>query len=174
MRLTVDDQSLLASLQLAAQKWGAVQLNGSEAYKKRCMELALEHGIKVVNPEFGVMKREAEARRTRATSQEPPAVRPVTMPAERQPPPPQKGEIIAVKFGREEQDGVITDYDRVGRAIISWSGQVYRVDLTKVPYRILSAGEAETRTAARREQAAAQKQEKSQSQKQQQKTALER
>jgi hypothetical protein len=58
-----DDETLLASLQLAAQKWGSIQLHGTEAHKKRCMELAIEHGIKVANPEFQEMKREVNAKR---------------------------------------------------------------------------------------------------------------
>jgi len=53
-----DDETLLASLQLAAQKWGSIQLHGSEAYKKRCMELAVEHGIKITNPELQDFRRE--------------------------------------------------------------------------------------------------------------------
>ena len=55
-----DDETLLASLQLAAQKWGSIQLHGSEAYKKRCMELAVEHGIKITNPELQDFKQEVE------------------------------------------------------------------------------------------------------------------
>jgi hypothetical protein len=48
----VDDSSTLAALQLASQKWGVLRINGSEAYKKRCAELAVEHGIKINNPEL--------------------------------------------------------------------------------------------------------------------------
>ena len=47
-----DDNSLLAALQLARQKWGAVQINGSDGYKRRCAEIAAKNGIKVVNPEL--------------------------------------------------------------------------------------------------------------------------
>jgi hypothetical protein len=47
-----DDNSLLAALQLARQKWGAVQINGSDEYKRRCAEIAAKNGIKVVNPEL--------------------------------------------------------------------------------------------------------------------------
>jgi hypothetical protein len=55
-----EDETLLASLQLASQKWGSIQLHGSEAYKKRCMELAVEHGIKITNPELQSFKQELE------------------------------------------------------------------------------------------------------------------
>jgi hypothetical protein len=47
-----DDSSTLAALQLASQKWRALQINGSEEYKKRCAELAVAHGIKINNPEL--------------------------------------------------------------------------------------------------------------------------
>jgi hypothetical protein len=50
-----DDTSLLAALQLAQQKWGAVQINGSEEYKRRCAEIAARNGIKVVNPELRII-----------------------------------------------------------------------------------------------------------------------
>jgi hypothetical protein len=47
-----DDNALLAALQLAQQKWGAVQIDGTDEYKRRCAEIAVKHGIKVVNPEL--------------------------------------------------------------------------------------------------------------------------
>ena len=47
-----DDEALLAALQLAQQKWGGVQLSGSEEYKRRCAELAARNGIRVANPEL--------------------------------------------------------------------------------------------------------------------------
>jgi hypothetical protein len=46
------DVSLLAALQLAQQKWGGVQVNGTDEYKRRCAEIAARNGIKVVNPEL--------------------------------------------------------------------------------------------------------------------------
>lgn len=52
-----DDSSTLAALQLASQKWGVLQINGSDAYKRRCAELAARHGIRINNPELqGYMK----------------------------------------------------------------------------------------------------------------------
>jgi hypothetical protein len=53
-----DDRSILAALQLAQSKWGGVQVNGTEAYKRKCAELAARHGIKLTNPE---LKTEVEA-----------------------------------------------------------------------------------------------------------------
>jgi hypothetical protein len=47
-----DDTSLLAALQLAQQKWGGVQVNGTDEYKRRCAELAVKNGILVVNHEL--------------------------------------------------------------------------------------------------------------------------
>jgi hypothetical protein len=47
-----DERSVLAALQLASQKWGAVQISGSDEYKRLCVELAAKHGIKVANSEL--------------------------------------------------------------------------------------------------------------------------
>jgi hypothetical protein len=52
-----DENSLLAALQLAQQKWGAVQINGTGEYKRRCAEIAAKNGIKVVNPELRTVER---------------------------------------------------------------------------------------------------------------------
>ncbi|MFM0140459.1 TraI/MobA(P) family conjugative relaxase [Caballeronia grimmiae] len=46
------DDSLLAALQLSAQKWGAISVIGSDDYKARCAALAVEHGLRIVNPEL--------------------------------------------------------------------------------------------------------------------------
>jgi hypothetical protein len=48
----MDDNVLLAALQLGQQKWGGVYLSGSEEYKRRCAELAAEHGIRIANQEL--------------------------------------------------------------------------------------------------------------------------
>jgi hypothetical protein len=48
----MDDDTLLAALQLGQQKWGGVYLNGSKEYKRRYAELAAEHGIRIANPEL--------------------------------------------------------------------------------------------------------------------------
>ena len=44
-----DETVTLAALQLAAQKWGAVKLTGSEKYREMATRLADEHGIAVLN-----------------------------------------------------------------------------------------------------------------------------
>jgi Relaxase/Mobilisation nuclease domain/Large polyvalent protein-associated domain 7 len=44
--------SVLAALQLSAQKWGAFQVFGSDDYKRLCVELAAEHGFRIGNPEL--------------------------------------------------------------------------------------------------------------------------
>jgi len=47
-----DEESVLAALQLAGQKWGAAQISGSEEYKRLCVRLAAKHDIRIVNPEL--------------------------------------------------------------------------------------------------------------------------
>ena len=50
-----DDDTLLAALQLAQEKWGGVELSGSEAYKRRCAEIAARNSIRIANPELREM-----------------------------------------------------------------------------------------------------------------------
>lgn len=45
-------ESVLAALQLSAQKWGTIQVFGSDEYKRLCLDLAAEHGFRIVNPEL--------------------------------------------------------------------------------------------------------------------------
>lgn len=45
-------ESLLASLQLASQKWDKLRIDGDDAYKAECVKLAVEHGFKISNPEL--------------------------------------------------------------------------------------------------------------------------
>jgi hypothetical protein len=47
-----DEASVLAALQLASQKWGGIQISGSEEYKNLCTQLAVKHGFKIANPEL--------------------------------------------------------------------------------------------------------------------------
>ena len=47
-----DETAVLAALQLACQKWGGVQLHGSDKYKQMCVELAARHNLKITNPEL--------------------------------------------------------------------------------------------------------------------------
>ena len=44
--------SVLAALQLSAQKWGTFQVFGSDNYKRLCADLAAEHGFRITNPEL--------------------------------------------------------------------------------------------------------------------------
>jgi phage regulator Rha-like protein len=44
--------SVLAALQLSAQKWGAFTVRGNERFKRMCAELAAEHGFNIANPEL--------------------------------------------------------------------------------------------------------------------------
>ncbi len=43
---------VLAALQLAATKWGSLHIDGSQEYKNLCLQLAAEHGFKILNPEL--------------------------------------------------------------------------------------------------------------------------
>jgi hypothetical protein len=45
-------ESVLAALQLSAQKWGTFTIRGDERFRSMCVELAAEHGFKIANPEL--------------------------------------------------------------------------------------------------------------------------
>jgi hypothetical protein len=45
-------ESVLAALQLSAQKWGTFTVRGNERFLKICVELAAEHGFNIANPEL--------------------------------------------------------------------------------------------------------------------------
>ena len=45
-------ESVLAALQLSAQKWGTFTVRGNERFLKICIELAAEHGFNIANPEL--------------------------------------------------------------------------------------------------------------------------
>ena len=45
-------ESVLAALQLSAQKWGTITVRGGEQFKRTCVELAAEHGFKIMNPDL--------------------------------------------------------------------------------------------------------------------------
>jgi hypothetical protein len=45
-------ESVLAALQLSAQKWGAFTVRGNGRFQKMCVELAAEHGFNIANPEL--------------------------------------------------------------------------------------------------------------------------
>jgi hypothetical protein len=44
--------TVLAALQLSAQKWGTITVHGNEQFRRLCFELAVEHGFKIANPEL--------------------------------------------------------------------------------------------------------------------------
>jgi Relaxase/Mobilisation nuclease domain/Large polyvalent protein-associated domain 7 len=45
-------ESVLAALQLSAQKWGAFTVRGNDRFQRMCVELAAEHGFNLANPEL--------------------------------------------------------------------------------------------------------------------------
>ena len=45
-------ESVLAALQLSAQKWGTITVRGGEQFKRTCVELAAEHGFKITNADL--------------------------------------------------------------------------------------------------------------------------
>lgn len=56
----LDETSVVAALQLANQKWGATQINGSDEYKELCVAAAVKYGLKLANPDLAA---EVERRR---------------------------------------------------------------------------------------------------------------
>jgi hypothetical protein len=45
-------ESVLAALQLSAQKWGTISVRGNREFMRACVELAAERGFKIANPEL--------------------------------------------------------------------------------------------------------------------------
>jgi Relaxase/Mobilisation nuclease domain/Large polyvalent protein-associated domain 7 len=45
-------ETVLAALQLSAQKWGAIIVHGDAQFRRVCVELAVEYGFKIANPEL--------------------------------------------------------------------------------------------------------------------------
>jgi hypothetical protein len=73
-----DDSSILACLQLAQQKWGGVQVNGTEAYKRKCAEIAVRNGVRIANLELRGYIEELERKKEEATRQKTTAAAPVS------------------------------------------------------------------------------------------------
>ena len=48
----VNEEAVLATLQLANAKWGGCKVHGNKAYVDLCVRLAVENGIRVTNPEL--------------------------------------------------------------------------------------------------------------------------
>jgi hypothetical protein len=67
-------ESVLAALQLSAQKWGAFTVRGSDRFKRMCVELAAEHGFNIANPELQ-QPIAAERQRIRSLRRERPSER---------------------------------------------------------------------------------------------------
>jgi hypothetical protein len=44
--------SVLAALQLSAQKWSSINISGSDEFKDLCVSLAVEHGFRIANPDL--------------------------------------------------------------------------------------------------------------------------
>ncbi len=44
--------SVLAALQLAAQKWSSINISGDDEFKDLCVSLAVEHGFRISNPDL--------------------------------------------------------------------------------------------------------------------------
>ena len=59
-RKKLDETSVAAALQLANQKWGATQINGSAEYKELCVSVAVKYNLKLANPDLAA---EVERRR---------------------------------------------------------------------------------------------------------------
>jgi hypothetical protein len=62
-------ETVLAALQLSAQKWGTISVHGSRDFMRICVELAAEHAFKIANPE---VQEEIAAERQRQRSQDRP------------------------------------------------------------------------------------------------------
>ena len=71
--IDIDDsrtrESVLAALQLSAQKWGTMSVHGNREFTRICVELAAEHGFKIANPE---LQEAIAAERQRHRPQDPP------------------------------------------------------------------------------------------------------
>jgi hypothetical protein len=63
---TQDSAAVLASLQLAAQKWGRFKVAGDDGYKRLCTRLAVQHGFQLDNPELQEELGELRAARSRS------------------------------------------------------------------------------------------------------------
>ena len=61
---TQDDETLLAALRLASEKWGTIKISGGdENYRRRCVVLAVASGIEIGNPELQDLAKQERTRR---------------------------------------------------------------------------------------------------------------
>ena len=64
-----DEDALLTALKLAANRWGAVHITGDAAFQQTSLRLAIDHGIKVANPELqDTVNKELRARASKAAA----------------------------------------------------------------------------------------------------------
>ena len=61
-------ETVLAALQVAAEKWETVSINGNAAYKETAAQLAVEHGVTITNPEMQDRIRQLQAERAAPAS----------------------------------------------------------------------------------------------------------
>jgi hypothetical protein len=52
VRSSNDEGAILAAMQLAAQRWEALEIKGSPEFARICTKLAAQHGFKIANPEL--------------------------------------------------------------------------------------------------------------------------
>ncbi|MDR1649900.1 MAG: relaxase/mobilization nuclease domain-containing protein [Synergistaceae bacterium] len=64
------DDAILAALQLANQKWGSAVVNGTEEYKRKCVEMAIRHNLRLANPDLAKEVEEARNRMTQRNTRE--------------------------------------------------------------------------------------------------------
>jgi hypothetical protein len=50
----IDDDAVLAAMQLAETRWGAFEIEGSDEFRHRCILIAAKNGMKLENPVLGV------------------------------------------------------------------------------------------------------------------------
>ena len=65
-----DRAAILAALQLANQKWGSAVVDGTEEYKRACVELAIEHDLRIFNPDLARQVEEGRKSMTQRKGQE--------------------------------------------------------------------------------------------------------
>jgi hypothetical protein len=72
----MDDDAILAAMQLATQKWGSFAIEGNEAFRRRCVEVAAKNGVHLVEPELQVQV-ESVRQRLRQDVQEAAQAKPI-------------------------------------------------------------------------------------------------
>lgn len=73
--------SVLAAMQLGAQKFGALTLTGNDEFKALCVQLAVQHNIKIANPELVDAVRLERAKQAQAITTRPAPEKPPVPPA---------------------------------------------------------------------------------------------